>query len=88
MSREEMVNCFNSTTNAINMHGRDDTSDIDKNENGKPNEIEVNIHVDFIRYLDEFDVVRNPIKTRKKKKAKSSIGPESSTRPNTSNTCR
>ena len=32
MSREEMVNCFNSTTNAINMHGRDDTSDIDKNE--------------------------------------------------------
>ena len=88
MSREEMVNCFNSTTNAINMHGRDDTSDIDKNENGKPNEIETNIHVDFIRYLDEFDVVRNPIKTRKKKKAKSSIGPESSTRPNTSNTCQ
>ena len=88
MSYEEMVNYFNSTMNAINMQARDDNADIDKKENEEQNNIETNIHVDFIRYLDEFDVVRNPIKTRKKKKAKSSIGPESSTRPNTSNTCQ
>lgn len=84
--RDDMAKYLQSTIYAIDKHGKDGIPDIE--EKGSEANIKADAHFDLIRYLDAFDVVRNPIKTRKKKKKKTMVGPESSTRPTTSNTIR